>query len=169
MCYYCGARFYKTRIVLVAFLACCEAILGIIRALVYFAPGLLSIGVSNSTYQLKIDDSITIIFLFDMCSAFVGILVGLCVLLALSLTPILYCISCCWSVLRNNSMGYTRNMSKTCFNLKAVRRFVTLNCNCPCYRARPALRFGLRVNFLLICLVLRLTATYLYYWLEGNC
>jgi hypothetical protein len=41
-------------------------------------------------------------------------------------------------------------------------RFISLNCNCPCYIPRPKLRFTIRIGFHLICIPLRIAAIIMY-------
>lgn len=41
-------------------------------------------------------------------------------------------------------------------------RFISLNCNCPCYIPRPKLRFTIRIGFHLFCIILRITAVIAY-------
>ena len=53
-----------------------------------------------------------------------------------------------------------------CLIMKRCRRpflrFISLNCNCPCYIPRPKLRFQVRIVFHIICLLLRVTAVIMY-------
>lgn len=41
-------------------------------------------------------------------------------------------------------------------------RFISLNCNCPCYLPRPRLRFTMRIGFHIFCIILRVTAIILF-------
>ena len=45
---------------------------------------------------------------------------------------------------------------------KALRRFLIIDCNCPCYKARPAFRFQIRFILLCIFFILRIVAIGLY-------
>ncbi|CAF2096451.1 unnamed protein product [Rotaria magnacalcarata] len=42
------------------------------------------------------------------------------------------------------------------FKAKATHRFIAFNCNCPCYRARPTLRFQLQLLFLILVSCIRI-------------
>ena len=54
-----------------------------------------------------------------------------------------------------------RSLNRIFLN-KSLHRFLTLNCNCPCYKSRPQRRFFFRLCFLLLCCTLRLVATIIY-------
>ncbi|CAF4966876.1 unnamed protein product [Rotaria sp. Silwood1] len=56
----------------------------------------------------------------------------------------------------------TRDICKLVFN-KPVHRFLSLDCNCPCYIARSKLRFQVRFTSLCISTILRLIAIILYF------
>jgi hypothetical protein len=53
-----------------------------------------------------------------------------------------------------------------CLRKKECRRpflrFVSLNCNCPCYIPRPKLRFAIRIGFHLFCIALRVVGIIMY-------
>jgi len=57
-----------------------------------------------------------------------------------------------------NTTGWLRNTWRN----KAFRRIISLDCNCPCYRPRPKLRFFVRFGFLCVTLILKLVAIGLY-------
>ncbi|UJR11837.1 hypothetical protein I4U23_016017 [Adineta vaga] len=60
-----------------------------------------------------------------------------------------------------NSLS-TKGWIRKFFQNKALRRFVTLDCNFPCYRPRPKRRFFVRLGFLGIIVLLRIIAIALY-------
>ncbi len=67
----------------------------------------------------------------------------------------------------SSTISYQAGFNCSCFhisesNAKAFYRLISVNCNCPCYKARPKLQFGVRIIFTLICLGLRSAAIYLY-------
>ncbi|CAF1015619.1 unnamed protein product [Didymodactylos carnosus] len=54
---------------------------------------------------------------------------------------------------------FSKHYRQRCYALccsKAFQRFLTFNCNCPCYRARPKLRFRLQLIFLIFMTCMRL-------------
>ncbi|CAF4756525.1 unnamed protein product [Rotaria sp. Silwood1] len=72
------------------------------------------------------------------------------------------CLACVYAFCRTGSRKNAKGCCKSFSTFKALHRFITLDCNCPCYRARPKIRFRLRFDFLFICLILRGAAIYLY-------
>ncbi len=120
--------------------------------------------------------TIMIGFLLDSISSITAVVMSVFILsvlalLALLVAGVLYiclCICCCRPLAQ---------LAKSCFNgcfcgdrsyLKALQRFLSLDWNCPCYRAQPSLRFRLRYIFLLLCLALRSAAIYQYWSVSGK-
>lgn len=163
-----AACFYKSRIFLLATLACLEAIFGIFRAVIFFAPGLSSDGSFDLSNVANITDHIAIAFVLDGASSIISVFTGLFVLFFLFLAPFLFCCVYCYSCCRSFPAEYRRKWFGSLFNVKAMHRFIAWDCNCPCYRPRPKLRFKLRRTLLIFCLLSRAAAIYLYYSLFGK-
>ncbi|CAF4283255.1 unnamed protein product [Rotaria sp. Silwood2] len=78
------------------------------------------------------------------------------------------CLICIYAIGRMDSRSNGRGCCKTFGTFEALYRFIALDYNCPCYRARSKLRFRLRFSFLFICLILRGVAIYLYKSVSGE-
>jgi hypothetical protein len=61
-----------------------------------------------------------------------------------------------------SNQGSTGRALKNIWKSKPLQRLIQLSCNCPCYIARPKLRFTIRLSFLFICFIFRIIAIALY-------
>lgn len=161
-------RFYKNRLLILATLSLLEAILGLFRVFIYVSLILPANTASNSTGILDITHPMAIAFILDCASSITAIFMGILMLLFFALFQCFCCISCIYAICRTKSRKNGRGYCESFSTLKALHRFMTLDCNCPCYRARPKLRFRLRFAFLMLCLGLRGVAIYLYKLVSGK-
>jgi hypothetical protein len=105
-------------------------------------------------------------FIIDWISSVVPTLVGLFTCLIILI--ILWKMCACWLNSYNQQNGRqedeinTSGVLRKLFGNKALRRFLIIDCNCPCYKARPKLRFQMRFVLLCIFFILRITAIGLY-------
>ena len=111
-------------------------------------------------------------FIIDWISSIVPTLVGLFTVLIIFV--ILYKLCACCLNAYNRSEGRhqdeidTRDILRKLIRHKALRRFLIMDCNCPCYKARPKLRFQSRFVLLCIFFILRIVAIGLYGSSQGN-
>ena len=105
-------------------------------------------------------------FLIDLISSIVATLIGLFTLFLFFIILFKVCAFCINASNKQshrsqeeiNTTGVLRKFVRN----KALRRFLIIDCNCPCYKARPLLRFQVRFVLLLIFFSLRITAIGLY-------
>ena len=94
-------------------------------------------------------------FLLDSVGCIIGIVTGM----LFYICTIIAGLSClCAMCAVNNPIQYI--FERLC--QPAVLRFMTLNCNCPCYIPRPKQRFFHRVLFLIVSGILRCAAVIIY-------
>jgi hypothetical protein len=168
MCCLDCSRFYKARVVILASLSVCEAIFGLFRVFIFVAPALTADGPFHFANIANVTDRIFIAFVLDWSSSIMPTLMGICMLLFIALFQCVCLFACCYAICRN---GSTKDKTGCCASLggfKALHRFISFDCNCPCYKARPKLRFRVRFVFLFLCLVLRGAAIYLYWTASGE-
>ena len=170
----CGGScpfFYRARPIAIVLLALGEAYLLIYRMNLLF-PYMLVLSATNISitlnYTMLENGTMPIMIgsVLDVASSLTGAVIGIFTLgvIAILLIGSVYiccCVCCC------------RHSIQSCFwgernGLKGLQRFLSLDCNCPCYRARPSLRFRLRFTFLFLCFGLRCAAIYQYWSLSRN-
>lgn len=170
----CGGNcpfFYRVRPIAIVLLSLGEAYLLLYRINLLF-PYILNTSTLNMSITLNYtmiengSTPIMIAFLLDAASSITAATMGIFTLgvIAIFLTFFVYiccCICCCRQCIQSCLCGDQSS-------LKALQRFLSLDCNCPCYRARPSLRFRLRFTFLLLCFGLRSAANYQYWSLSGK-
>ena len=137
-----------------------EMILGIVRLAFFFSPSKTT---SNSqTYSGKYVAA----FIIDWISSIVATLVGLFTIFLIFIILFKVCAFCINA--HNRSKGNvgdeinTKGVIRKLFRNKALRRFFIFDCNCPCYKARPALRFQARFILLSTFFILRIVSIGLY-------
>lgn len=160
--------FYKARIIILAGLSCCEAAFGLFRYIIFLAPALSVEGPPDISNVANVTDPIAIAFFLDVGSSIMGIFMGISMVLFLVLILISSCFICIYALCRNRRARDGRSCCGSAGGTKALHRFITFDCNCPCYRARPKLRFRLRLTFMYLCLALRGGAIYLYKVASGK-
>jgi hypothetical protein len=160
--------FYKARIVILASLSLCEAVFGLFRVYIVVSPALLVDGPFDFSNIVNITDRIAIAFLLDWASSITATFMGILMLLFIALFLFICCLACCCASCRTGSAHNRTGCCNSLAGLKALHRFISLNCNCPCYRARPKLRLRVRFVFLFLCLALRSAAIYLYWSVSGE-
>lgn len=138
-----------------AFISVVDLICGIIRLVLYFEP------LPNNGGKQEYTSKYVGAFIVDWISCIVPTLMGLFValLLIVSLLKLLI-------YLYQNRVGKhshssvdninTREWLRRIWRNKAVRRLIILDCNCPCYKPRPKLRFQLRFGLLFVFFILRI-------------
>ena len=130
-----------------------ELALGIFRLVFYFqrpqATGSSAGSSQNSTRGTSLQDSpqATAAFTLDWIGSIITTLMG--VYVALFFVFMLAC-------------GCTCQRLRGAFLNKVNHRFITLTCNCPCYKARPQLRFQVRLALMSFFIFLRIMAIILY-------
>ena len=144
---------YKALPSYLAIIAFFEFLLGIVRIAVFFSPssGLLT------------DEKAVAGFILDWISCIIPTLMGLLVVLTILL--ILLAILAGMGESNRVHSSENRSTSRSLKNLwksKPLQRLIQLSCNCPCYIARPKLRFVIRLIFLLVCFIFRIIAIALY-------
>ncbi|CAF1091682.1 unnamed protein product [Adineta ricciae] len=162
MCCNCP-RFYKYRILLLAVLSLCEALCGSFRVFIMISPAISK----NEAFAIEnvanLTDHIAIAFLLDWISSIMAFLMGIMVLLFIAMIQCMCCFACVYAIVRTGSKANRKGCCESLGAFKALHRFISFDCNCPCYRARPKLRFRLRAIFLSLCILLRGMAIYLYW------
>ena len=135
-----------------------EMILGIVRIAIFFSPLSTGTKVVPKQYSGKYVAG----FIIDWISSGVPTLVGLFTVLIIFV--ILYKLCACFLNVANKDGNEinTSGILRTLFRNKALRRFLIIDCNCPCYKARPRRRFQIRFILLFIFFILRITAIGLY-------
>lgn len=153
---------YKALPELHAFIAVVEFICGIIRLVLYFSP----LPVNNNRSQTY-DSKYMTAFALDWLSSIVATLMGLFIALLIILVILKILIHCYQN--RSDKKSHssvddinTEGWLRTTWRHKALRRIIALDCNCPCYRPRPKLRFFVRFGFLCVILILKLAAIGMY-------
>ncbi|UJR07833.1 hypothetical protein I4U23_012116 [Adineta vaga] len=162
MCCNCP-RFYKTRTTILAFLSLCEALCLSFRIFTFVSPAISK----NETFALEnianLTDPIAIAFMLDWTSSIMATLMGIMIVLFIALIQCFCCLACIYAICRTGSRKNRKGCCESFGGFKALHRFISFDCNCPCYRARPKLRFRLRAVFLFLCMLLRGAAIYLYW------
>ncbi|CAF3236980.1 unnamed protein product [Rotaria socialis] len=157
MCWCHLACCYKALPLYTAAILFVEFILVIVRIAIFFSP----------SSQLVTNSQAVAGFILDWISSLAATLLG--ILVALTILIILLAILaalCSSSSSKNRVHSYnedsTSNTLKDLWKNKPLQRLIQLNCNCPCYIARPKARFIARLVFLLVCFIFRIIAIALY-------
>jgi hypothetical protein len=142
-------------------LAFIEFLCGIIRIVLFFSPlppatnSVVQYGTSQTSSAPSIPQNYTskyvAAFVVDWISSIVPTLMGLFVTL-LIIIVILKALAHCANNSSDNRVRQFDDVDTTgwfrkFWGNKALRRVIALDCNCPCYRARPKLRFQVRLIF----------------------
>ena len=163
-CGYCP-YLYRSLPILYSLLALVECGLGVTRAIFFFQ--VKSVYTITTTAPITYSRSYVVAFIIDWISSTVPTLMGLLVVLLLLVFAVhvmaRYRIDPNKETAGERAQHYkqVRNIIAF-FTNGAVHRLLTLNCNCPCHKAQPKLRFQLRLTFLLVSLILRIVAIALY-------
>ena len=139
-----------------------EMIFGIIRLGVFFSP----LPASKGSRAKQFSGTYTAAFIIDWISSIVPTFIGLFTVLIILIILWKLCACCINHCSRErgstrddiNTSGIIRKLMRN----KALRRFLIIDCNCPCYKARPAFRFQVRFILLFIFFILRIVAIALY-------
>jgi Ni,Fe-hydrogenase I cytochrome b subunit len=149
---------YKRLPYLHAATAFLDMILGLVRLGIFFQPPST---VSESNVQ-KYTGQFVAAFVLDWISCIAATLVGL---FTISVIVIILCkvfILCCCSKSKSEEPSSRSGSLRKLLRNKALRRFLIIDCNCPCYKARPKLRFQTRFIILLVFFLLRIVSIALY-------
>jgi hypothetical protein len=174
MCSSCG---YKSLPYVLALISILELILGVIRIYIFFSPESppgYPDGTPILTDQLVPSPFLSstqakVAFAIDWIASIVPTFMGLYVafFLLLACCSVLACCGCVHDTVkgRDGDLETVSDMCSTmCFMCKSRsnHRCVTLSCNCPCYIARPQLRFHVRFVLFIFFIILRIVAIALY-------
>ena len=136
-------------------------IFGLVRLGIFFTPSSAVDG-RRKRYTGKYVAA----FIIDWISSIVPTLVGLFTVLIFLVILYKLC-ACCITAYNKREGGSGEEIStsgilRRIIRHKALRRFLIMDCNCPCYKSRPRLRF--QVRFALVCafFILRIVAIGLY-------
>lgn len=161
MCFCNCSWVYKKLAYLHALTGFFDMICGIVRLAVFFTPGSSTNG-TRKQYSSKYVAA----FIIDWISSIIPTLVGLFVVVLILIFLFKLC-ACCYNTYKHqkgkssdsiNTSGVLRKLIRH----KAIRRFLIIDCNCPCYKARPKLRFQIRFGLMVLFFILRITAIGLY-------
>ncbi|CAF3355130.1 unnamed protein product [Rotaria socialis] len=158
MCWCHLACCYKALPLYTAAILFVEFILVIVRIAIFFSPSSQLVTNSQAVAGFILD------WISSLAATLLGILVALTILIIL--LAILAAILAALCSSRNRVHSYnedsTSNTLKDLWKNKPLQRLIQLNCNCPCYIARPKARFIARLVFLLVCFIFRIIAIALY-------
>ena len=156
------SRLYRSLPYLHASLGFLEMVLGIARLALFFSPLTISGRSVSKVYSHQYVSA----FIIDWISSIGATLIGLFTILLLFVVLFKCCV-CSFNGCnraRDSSLSEvkTEGLLRALLLNEAIRRFLILDCNCPCYKARPKQRFLLRFALLFLFFVLRLVAIGLY-------
>ena len=171
---------YKSLPYVLALISLCDMALGIIRIYIYFSPKSSAdpqhfFDIIRYTFRDEIASPLLnsrqsqAAFALDWISSIVPTLMGVYIVI-FAIVSLLSCCICCDCITDNiveNNPGSSPCgrccivMCCMCMN-KPNHRCVSLSCNCPCYKARPRLRFQVRFLLIWFFILLRITAVILY-------
>lgn len=176
----CSSYGYKALPYTQGAIAIGEFILGIVRIVIFFSPkssvppstpfGTPSVN-NGSTIPSPLPSSTQVkaAFALDWIASIVPTFMAVYIALFIIVAAVGGCLACTWAVLSMNSgKADTSGCNKCCGLLcnmclsKPNHRCVSLACNCPCYKARPRLRFQVRFILQGIFLLFRIIAIILY-------
>jgi hypothetical protein len=138
-------------------------IFGIIRIALFFSP--LSTTENSSIIYKQYSARYVGGFVIDWISSGIPTLVGLFTAFIILVLSYRICISCINGSKRREGRQdeiTSKGILRKLFRNKALRRFLIIDCNCPCYKARPKLRFQVRFALLCIFFILRIVSISLY-------
>jgi hypothetical protein len=144
---------YKALPGYLAFIALFEFILGIVRIAIFFTPSSLLVTNNKAVAGFILD------WLSSIIPTFMGLLVTLTILIILFA---LLAVMCDKNKVRPYAGEGTGRALAHIWKSKPLQRLIQLSCNCPCYIARPKLRFLVRLIFLFVCFIFRIIAIALY-------
>ena len=140
-----------------------EMILGLVRIVLYFSPITVEAG---RTISQSYTGKYVAAFIIDWISSIVATLVGLFTILLILVFLYKLCACCINSYNRSDGRSgdeiNTSGIYRKLIRHKALRRFLIADCNCPCYKARPKLRFQMRFALLFLFFIFRITSIGLY-------
>lgn len=154
-------------------IACAEFICFIVRIAYFFTPITSSSSQQSSVSQTGLPatqnytSNYVAAFVLDCISSIVPTLTGLFITFLFFIVLCKLIIFCIKSYRKTrvspssnelNTTGWLRKF----WDNKALRRVIALDCNCPCYRARPRLRFQVRLLFFSVIFIFRIIAIALY-------
>jgi hypothetical protein len=143
-------------------------ILGIVRIVFFFS----SFSETNAAVSQQYSGKYVAAFIFDWISSTIPTLVGLFTVLIILVILWKICAFCINAYSRQQGRQddeiNTRGVLRKLVRNKALRRFLIIDCNCPCYKARPKLRFQMRFALLFLFFILRIIAIGLYATAPGN-
>ncbi|CAF1501331.1 unnamed protein product [Rotaria magnacalcarata] len=175
----CSSYGYKALPYLQAVIAICEFALGIVRIVVYFSPkpsisptSVFGTGISNGTdisSPLMSSTQVMAAFALDWIASIVPTFMAVYITIFMLIATCSVCVAClcitkaiaCKNSDTKGSGTLFRVLCLMCLS-KPNHRCVSLTCNCPCYKARPFLRFQVRLGLSAFFLLLRIIAIILY-------
>lgn len=159
-CWHCSGLYRKLPF-LHAFTGFIEMIFGLVRLGIFFTPRAATDGTLK-----RYSGRYVAAFIIDWISSIVPTLIGLFTILVILVILFKLC-ACCCSAYSHREGGSgtdinTSGMLRKIIRQKALRRFLIIDCNCPCYKARPRLRFQVRFGILCAFFILRIVSISLY-------
>jgi hypothetical protein len=144
---------YKALPAYLAIVSFFEFILGIVRIAIFFSPSSL----------LATNNKAIAGFILDWISCIIPTLMDLLVALIIFIILLAILAGLCGTNRVSPTNGHSTGRAlKNIWKNKPLQRLIQLSCNCPCYIARPKLRFLIRLLFLFVCFIFRIIAIALY-------
>ena len=140
-----------------------EMICGIVRIAFFFSP--ISSSTNAGTTSQQYSGKYVAAFIIDWISSIVPTMVGLFTIIIIFVILFKLCACCLNMYCKSRHHGDDINTSGILRKLvrsKSIRRFFIMDCNCPCYKSRPKLRFQSRFILLCIFFILRIICIGLY-------
>jgi hypothetical protein len=142
---------YRTLPAYLASIAFFEFVLGIVRIAIFFSS-------SSAT-----DSKAVAGFILDWISSIVPTFMGLLVALTILIITFAFLVAICEpNRVHPANHQSTERTVRNIWKNKPLQRLMQLSCNCPCYIARPKLRFIIRLVVLFVFFILRIIAIALY-------
>ncbi|CAF4172530.1 unnamed protein product, partial [Rotaria magnacalcarata] len=137
MCWCNLACCYKALPLYTAVILFFEFILVIVRIAIFFSPSSQLVTNSQAVAGFILD------WISSLAATLLGILVAVTILLIL--LAILAALCSSRNKVHSNNETSTSSTLKDLWRNKPLQRLIQLNCNCPCYIARPKARFIARL------------------------
>lgn len=174
----CTSYGYRALPFVLALISLGEMILGILRIIVFFSPKPFANSTDATilsanpvvTSPLLLSKQSCAAFSLDWIASIIPTFMGIYITIFILLGACSLCVTCltvCKTLTSRESASC--ETCKNCWALlclmcvnKPNHRCVSLTCNCPCYTARPRLRFQIRFGLLAFFILLRIIAIIVY-------
>lgn len=167
----CSSYGYKAIPYILGLFSIMEMILGIVRISIFFSPkqSTTNQGTVTSESPFLSSPQAKAAFALDWIASMIPTFMGIYVAIFILLATCSLLVTCCYI---SNCLKDRNADSEACTNCCALlclmcaskpnHRCVSLTCNCPWYKARPRLRFQIRIGLLGFFIFLRILAIILY-------